>query len=107
MGFSRYWRRPRELDAERFPAFVAACKDACEDYGEVLAEVVFTPGEVRFEGRPSCETFLIEQASSGRERDGSVFEFCKTEHLPYDRAVEECLKLLKEHFPEVEIPSPS
>jgi len=107
MGSTRYWTRPRELDAVRFNEFAQACAANCAGFEERLAEAVFSEEEVRFSGRPECEPFIVERVSTGRERDGVVFEFCKTQHLPYDEAVDKCLQLLKEHFPEVTLPEPS
>ena len=107
MGFTRYWYRPRELDAERFSAFADACKEACAELAGSLADAAFTAGEVCFEGIPGCETFLIERISTRGRAEEPVFEFCKTQRLPYDAAVERCLRILKEHFPEVEIPDPA
>jgi hypothetical protein len=107
MGYTRYWYRPRELDAERFRAFAEACQTACAELAECLADTTFTEEEVRFEGSPGCETFLIERVSTRGRAEEPVFEFCKTQRLPYDAAVERCLHTLKEHFPEVEIPDPA
>jgi len=97
------------MDAERFRAFADACNDACgEACAELagnLADSAFTAEDVRFEGSPGCETFLIERVSTRGRAEEPVFEFCKTQRLPYDAAVERCLRILKEHFPEVEIPT--
>jgi len=100
MGYTQYWVRPRELDAERFALFSAACRDACADLAESLTKAVFSDAEVCFEGNPGCEPFFLERVSSGRVREGSVSEFCKTQKLPYDVAVARCVDLLKEYFPE-------
>jgi hypothetical protein len=107
MGFTRYWRRTRELDGTAFKAFSDACAKVCQVYADRLSNVSCGREEVSFEGNPGCEVFRVERVSFGRERDGSVSEFCKTQQLPYDKAVEECLKLLKEVFPGVEVPEPS
>jgi hypothetical protein len=64
MGFTRYWVRPRELDAKRFRAFADACQTACAELAGCLAESTFTADKVRFEGSPGCETFLIERFST-------------------------------------------
>jgi hypothetical protein len=103
MGFTRYWVRPKELDAERFRAFAEACREACAKLDGCLADSAFIAEEVRFEGNPGCETFLIERVSTRGRAEEPVFEFCKTQRLPYDAAVERCLRILKEHFPEVDI----
>jgi hypothetical protein len=95
------------LDAERFRAFANACKEARAELADTLADATFTAEEVRFDGNPGCETFLIERVST-RDRCGApVFEFCKTQRLPYDNAVALCLRILKDHFPEVDIPDPA
>ncbi len=107
MGFTRYWIRPRELDAEQFRAFAEACDKACAGLVGSLVGTAFTAEEVCFEGNPGCETFLIERVSTRGQTEESVFEFCKTQRLPYDTAVKRCLQILKEHFPEVEIPEPA
>ena len=107
MGFTRYWVRPRELDAERFRVFADACSKACSALECNLVDAVFTADEVRFEGSPGCETFLIERVSTRGRGEEPIFEFCKTQRLPYDTAVERCLQVLQAHFHEVEIPEPA
>ncbi len=107
MGFTRYWIRPKELDVERFAQFSAACQEVCKDFQDQLVDAVFNDTEVRFDATPGCETFFIERISTHRQREDGVFEFCKTRQLPYDTVVEQCLVLLKDHFPEVTIPDPS
>ena len=107
MGFTRYWVRPRELDAERFRVFADACSKACSSLECNLVDAVFTADQIRFEDRPGCETFLIERVSTRGRAEEPVFEFCKTQRLPYDAAVERCLQILQAHFHEAEIPEPS
>ena len=107
MGFTRYWIRPRELDAEQFRAFADACNKACTELLGCLEATTFTADDIRFEGCPGCETFLIERVSTRGRGEEPVFEFCKTQRLPYDAAVERCLRVLKEHFPGVELPEPA
>jgi hypothetical protein len=99
MGFTRYWTRPRELDAERFRTFAEACQEVCAELVDNLADPAFTTEDVRFGGNPGCETFLIERVSTRGRGEEPVFEFCKTQHLPYDAVVGRCLRILKEHFP--------
>jgi len=107
MGFTRYWTRPKELDAAKFAAFAAACQEACREFDGQLVNATFSMEEVLFDANPGCETFHVPRVSPEDARDGEVFEFCKTRRLPYDAAVERCLALLKEHFPEVTLPEPS
>lgn len=109
MGFTRYWVRPAELEAERFSAFSKACQEACQEYRDSIFDPRFTDDEVAFDGWPDCEPFVIERISGNawrenRRRENGIFEYCKTQRLPYDAAVARCLELLKEHFPEVEVP---
>lgn len=112
MGFTRYWVRPAELETKQFSLFSKACQEACQEYRDVLFSPQFTDDEVSFDGFPGCEPFVIERISSNavrenRWRENGIFEYCKTQRLPYDAAVARCLELLKEHFPEVEVPEPS
>lgn len=107
MGYTRYWARPRELDAEQFRAFAEACRATCAELEGCLTDASFTADKICFKGRPGCETFLIERVASSSRREGLIFEFCKTQRLPYDAAVDQCLTILKARFPEVEIPEPA
>lgn len=107
MGFTRFWRRPRELDRARFSLFASKCRDIGSDLAVVVASIETNDEEVRLNGQPECEPFVVRRISNGRERDGLVSEFCKTQGLPYDVAVERCLAILAEHFPEVELPPAS
>jgi len=107
MGFTRFWRRPRELDRERFGLYGIRCRGICNDFGDVVACIETNDEEVRLNGQPECEPFVVRRISNGRESDGLVSEFCKTQGLPYDAAVERCLAILAELFPEVELPPAS
>jgi len=107
MGFTRYWTRPKEFDAAKFQEYAAACQEACREFDDQLVNVAFDGEEVLFDAVPGCETFHVPRVSLEDAQNGEVFEFCKTRQLPYDAAVERCLALLKEHFPEVTLPEPS
>jgi hypothetical protein len=107
MGFTRYWIRPREFDPLEFTGFARDCEELCLDYRDLLCDARFGPDEVRFDGNPGCEPFVIERISLGRERDGRISDFCKTQGLPYDEAVSKCLLVLRNRFPVVEIPMAS
>ena len=91
----------------RFRAFAEVCQETCPELLGCLEATAFTADEVRFDGSPGCETFLVERISTRGRREMRVFEFCKTQRLPYDTAVERCLRILQEHFPEVDIPDPA
>lgn len=107
MGFTRYSYRPRAMEAERFAAFADECREACSGLAGSVADAAFTEEEVRFDGDPGCETFLVERIATRGRVEERVFEFCKTQGLPYDACVARCLEIFKEHFPEVEIPDPA
>lgn len=112
MGFTRYWVRPAELDPARFATFSSACQEACQQYREHLFSPRFTNEEIVFDGFPGCEPFILEKTSSNafretRRRENGIFEYCKTQQLPYDAAVAKCLELLKQYFPEAEVCEPS
>jgi hypothetical protein len=107
MGFTRYWTRPREFDTQRFATFAAACAEVCSEFEDCIMHAVFSDEKVSFEGTPGCEPFVIERVSFGREREGNVFGFCKTQELQYDDVVERCLELVASHFAEITIPEPS
>ena len=55
---------------------------------------------------PGYDTFAIDRISISEEQEELLFEFCRTQLLPYDAVVELCLNLLKEYFPEVDILKP-
>jgi hypothetical protein len=101
MAFTRYWVRPKVLEAKSFAKFSAACEKACKKFPGKLVDAVFTGDVVRFGAEPGW--FVIERVSSDEDLDGEVFDFCKTCRYPYDAIVARCLTLLKEHFPEVTV----
>jgi hypothetical protein len=105
MVYTRCWFRPKELDAEKFRLFAEACQKAAAQMGDILNSATFTPEDVSIEGSPGCETFTIDRISISEGQEELLFEFCRTELLPYDAVVERCLNLLKEYFPEVDIPN--
>jgi hypothetical protein len=106
VAFTRYWVRPKELEAESFARFSAACEKACKKFPGKLIDAVFNSEVVRFNAEPGCQAFVIERVSTDEDLDGDVFDFCKTCHLPYDAIVARCLALLKEHFPKVTVTRP-
>lgn len=107
MGYTRYWRRPQEFDEARFSAFAKECIGIASAFADTLAVCECEQDYVHVEGKPGCEPFLILRISQGREREGLVTEFCKTQGLPYDVVVEQCLQALAAEFPEVQLPPPS
>ena len=98
MGYTHSWYRPRRLDAATFEH---ATLDIQMLYNSFLKPRLFKsfsigPDFVRIEG--GGETFQVEALSMERERNGIVFEFCKTQHLPYDLPVMCCLLVFRHHL---------
>ena len=106
MVYTRCWFRPKALDAKKFRLFAEACQKAAAQMGDVLNSATFTPEGVSIEGSPGYDTFAIDRISISEEQEELLFEFCRTQLLPYDAVVELCLNLLKEYFPEVDISNP-
>ena len=50
-----------------------------------------------------CEWFVFERISEGRDEDGMVFSFCKTQRLPYNLYVGACLLVFKHHFRSIKL----
>ena len=61
---------------------------------------VFTDEEVVFNGieGANCEPFVFRRTQPPRPERDVVFEYCKTEHLPYDLAVQCCLVVFYHYF---------
>lgn len=127
MGYTHYWRRPKEFDATRFLKFVEDVRrlyaalpkrsEAHEGYAESPLRVAgwggrgkpeFRAGRVAFNGRGSLshESFRMDRVMKDcKPQDGRCFDFCKTARKPYDLLVCAALIALKRHFPEVEVTS--
>jgi hypothetical protein len=106
MGYTHYWVRKRVLPPKWFRAAVADCQKICQALGiplggaDGLGEPVFTADRICFNGRADSplgnaayETFLVDRvwARPHDERARVGWEFCKTEHRPYDLSVQCCL----------------
>lgn len=108
MGYTNYWTRQSELPAKRFAAAVKDIKKIMKHLGVPLAggdgtgSPIFGAGEIIFNGAtPSdYETFAIARTATARADEPKVFEFCKTEHRPYDIGVQAALIVLKHHLGE-------
>lgn len=103
MGFTRYWRRPAELSADKFEQFSKACAALYEKSGVATVTAIFDGDLVYVEASAGVEPFRIERIARRPPRDGAVSEFCKTQRLPYDSLVKDCLLELQKAFPDVEI----
>jgi hypothetical protein len=105
MGWTHYWHREIEMPEEKFKAAVKDCKEILSELFIQLGDAegnnnpVLTDDAIIFNGANSrCDPFVfrrIQYPKPGREK---VFTYCKTEHLPYDLAVQCCLIVLKHHL---------
>lgn len=127
MGYTRYWYRPKELDAMKFkllkndikaiikncdvkivnshgedgPPLVTNERISFNGYGEDSHESFDLPRVLEGEG------YTAHKACTSHEyiKKGLCLQFCKTQHKPYDAVVAASLLALKEIFPEIEISS--
>lgn len=118
MGYTHYWYRPTELDAQTFAQFakdVDALRTALE--GKVVicgplgdGSPIIEPDQISLNGTNSKdrshETFAIDRVYkpySSHDKphsDGSWFEFCKTARKPYDTLVTASLLMFRYRFGE-------
>lgn len=118
MGYTHYWRRPKELDQETFKLFVGDVKRILKAvYGKIplsgptgdgLKKPQLTSNSIAFNGvgPNSHESFVIDRVFQPQEwqkpkEDGLYFDFCKTARKPYDLAVCAVLLAFKFHFGDV------
>jgi hypothetical protein len=120
MGYTHYWYRKTELDADKFSNASDDCKRMCQTLKKNGVKIVyefdepkdpvFTDDKVRFNGcgDNGHETFYIAQSFSSRGPSfggNKEFAFCKTAHKPYDIAVCACLIIFKHWFPDMDVSS--
>ncbi len=106
MGWTHYWERQVELPSEDFKRALADCNKVIWLLDISLAGAdgngppVFTDEEVVFNGveGTNCEPFVFRHIQHPRPERNVVFEYCKTEHLPYDLAVQCCLVVFHHYF---------
>ena len=103
MGWTHYWQRRMELPPKEFSKGVADCSALLGKLGIPLAgppgadEPVFRDDEVIFNGAPplQCEVFEIHRVEFDKRGTTIVRSYCKTEHLPYDLAVQCALVIFR------------
>ena len=106
MGHTNYWKRDFELPANALAAAVKDCKKIVERLNIPLGgrdgtgKPIFRADLIAFNGKApgEYETFVIERMVSDHVDEPKVFEFCKTNQLPYDLAVQVALIVLKHHL---------
>jgi hypothetical protein len=105
MGFTRYWTLRKEIPQEKFDTIVEYTKvllDKAKEDGIKIGKWDGEGGEPELEkdiisfngvGDDSHESFVLprkpKECEWDRSRDG--WDFCKTQHKPYDRVVYEVL----------------
>lgn len=121
MGYTHYWRRPRNLDEKKY---IEASKDISKvvEYlgksGLKVGDGMGDGGEpeiteklIRFNGvgKGAHETFSVPQnlepSKHDQIEDGLIFDFTKTAQKPYDVAVTASLVILKHYFPKIKVSS--
>jgi hypothetical protein len=106
MGITHYWTRPTELLEDGFYRATADCARLIPTLGLTLAgfdgsgEAVFDKDRIVFNGPPgqNAEPFEVARVEFDRRGRSVVRSFCKTEGLPYDRAVQLALLIFSHHF---------
>ena len=114
MGYTHYWYRPEVIAPAEWRAFVKDAEKIIAASPVPLAPIShvgsnlheFTKlslGQVRTNGAEpdDYETFLVERITrrTFNAKGDLVFEFCKTEHRPYDVVVVALLCALKARVP--------
>jgi len=119
MGYTHYFYTPTKMDEKRFEEFVKKAKEILKKNksiigspdGKIIGEYIADKGLVSFNGigEESYETLYIAREQEKEDYDDKYselkFNFCKTVRKNYDPVVVEVLKLLKVHFPEVQLSS--
>ena len=106
MGHTHYWQRPPQLPAPAFGRAVVDCRRVLPETNIPLAgangtkKPFFRSDAIVFNGvgENAHETFAVrlEEADHGDGRP--AFSFCKTEHKPYDLAVQVVLIVFQHHL---------
>lgn len=125
MSYVHEWMRPRILDEKRFILFSKDVKSIVQSVGprwmffgglkiggsSGWGWPIINEHTVCFNGRPSMETFWIEQdhlekyKNAKSQEDGYFADYVATGRKPYDKVVVASLLALRFHFPEVKIAS--
>ena len=106
MGWTHYWNRESELPLDKFSDVTFDCRKVLESLDIPLAGIEgsgspkITDDEILFNGiaNAGCEPFDFKRIQLAKPGGDAVFDYCKTEHMPYDLAVQCCLVILKFHL---------
>jgi hypothetical protein len=93
MGYTRYWKISKSLDAEKFIQLKDIFCMVVDKLDIPLDDVELSDEVIRFNGvgDNAHETFVLEKNRLG-------FDFCKTQRKPYDALVCACLYLSQKLF---------
>src|SRR5438046_2734870 len=102
MGHTNYWTRQPELPDAAFAAAVKDIKRIIKYLNIPLAgsdgtgRPIFRADTIEFNGTTpnDYETFAVDRITTARRDERMVFNFCKTEHRPYDLCVQAALIVL-------------
>lgn len=106
MGFSIYWHRQTQYPANRFAAAVGDIETVLNATGVAIAGFdgtgngIFEDEHIVFNGLApqACEPFELRRVEFDRRGRQEFFGHCKTEHLPYGKAVMASLIVLTNHL---------
>lgn len=103
MGYTHYFKQHKAASTEQWEQICDSFKQTC------LAAIITKPFHIQRETDDSAsptidpeEIIFNGQAKDGHEtmllsRTGNGFQFCKTAHKPYDKAVV-CLLIIANHY---------
>ena len=108
MGWTHSWRRPTELPSALFAKASIDCQKIMTNIGIPLAGFdgtgtpIFSHDTIVFNGLGDerYEPFEIHQTEFDRHGRPSIFQFCKTNHAPYDLCVKVALVILNHYMPD-------
>ena len=110
MGWTHYWKRDIEIPEGKFKEAVTDCKEILSSLDIQLGDAegnnapVLTDEEIILNDvTHGCEPFVFRRIQHPRPGRDRVFEYCKTEHMPYDFAVQCCLIILKHQVSPVHV----
>lgn len=120
MSTTYYWYRPRELDPDRYRAWIDDCRKIIQHAAAGPADRAVTIRGPEGTGEPvisdslfaingdaaaglECEPFEIprilpKQFRDRADEEGRIFKFCKVAGRPYESVVAGCLAVFEKRF---------
>lgn len=111
MGYSHHWTQSRSFTMPEWKQLMAATRQifrlaAAEGIAlagpEGEGETKVADHQIAFNGinGQSCESFILERCPVPRHGRKKCFDYCKTEHCPYDRVVVSVLAAARKIAPD-------